>query len=139
MRPQILSIESETFLDMRQKFDALLNLAMNKMQALRVYEATVTAKVKIQSDEVTEPGGEISWRPEFKCQVSVGLPVKGKLDASAPVGLKMIRNPHGDGYIIATEQYTFMDMLEEQDENNSEREESAKPAGDLGGKEAGAV
>ena len=57
MRPQILSIESETFLDMRQKFDALLNLAMNKMQAMRVYEATVTAKVKIQSVEVPEGWG----------------------------------------------------------------------------------
>jgi hypothetical protein len=81
----------------------------------------VSAKVKISNAEGTDENGEICWMPEFKCQVSVGLPVKCKIDASAPVGLKMIRNPDGDGFIIATDQYTFMDMLEEQDADNSKR------------------
>lgn len=115
MKPQRLEIEGETFKDLREKFNYILNLALNKMQRMGINEGTVTAKVDIETTEIEEGDG-MAWRPEFKCQVSVALPLKGKIAAGVPNGLKMVRDTKGDGFIIATEQYTFMDMLEDRED-----------------------
>ena len=119
MKPQNLGIGSECFSDLREKFDYILNLALNKMRQMGIYEGKVTATVDIAVEKVEEEDRE-AWRPEFKCQVSVSLPLKGKIAASVPGGLKMVQDPNGEGYIIATEQYTFLDMLEDQGDGSGE-------------------
>lgn len=73
----------------------------------------MTAKVDIQALKITENDREV-WKPEFKCEVGVSMPLKGKIRASTPAGLKMMANPNGPGYVIATDNYTFLDLLEEQ-------------------------
>ena len=85
------------------------------MRRMGINEGKVTATVEITVEEVVEEDRE-AWRPDFKCQVGVSLPLKGKIAASVPNGLKMVQDPNGEGYIIATEQYTFLDMLEEKED-----------------------
>jgi hypothetical protein len=119
MKPQRLEIEGETFKDLREKFNYILNLALNRMHRMGINEGTVTAKVDIETEEADEGDGT-AWRPSFKCEVAVRLPLKGKIAAGVPNGLKMVRDPKSDGFIIATEQYTFLDMLEEQKNEGSE-------------------
>lgn len=111
MKPQRLEIEGETFKDLREKFNYILNLALTRMQRMGINEGTVTAKVDIETEEIDDGDG-VAWRPEFKIQVQLSLPLKDKIAAGVPNGLKMVRDPKGDGFIIATEQYTFLDMLE---------------------------
>lgn len=111
MKPQRLQIEGETFKDLREKFNYILNLALTRMQRMGINEGTVTAKVDIETEEINDGSGD-AWRPEFKCEVAVRLPLKGKITAAVPNGLKMVRDPLGDGFLIATEQYSFFDMAE---------------------------
>ena len=57
MKPQRLEIEGETFKDLREKFNYILNLALNRMHRMGINEGTVTAKVDIETEEVDEGDG----------------------------------------------------------------------------------
>ena len=128
MRPERLSIENECFKDLREKLDAMLNLAFDRMRRMGLDAGRVTAKVDIQAPKITENDREV-WKPEFKCEVGVSMPLKGKIRASTPAGLKMMANPNGSGYVIATDNYTFLDLLEEQPPEPPDGEEEGEEPG----------
>lgn len=115
MKPQIFSINGEMFDDIRLKIDQALNIALRKMTELDIYAGTVNAKLDIQIEKTQDENGDQIIKPEFGGMVEINLPLKGKIKMNSQKGLIMARDPTGAGFLVATEQYTFMDMLEEQE------------------------
>ena len=117
MKPQNLSIESELFSELRMKFDFMLALAMDKMQKMNVSKSKVTAVVEIETT-AHEEAGEMVQLPDFKCEVRINLPAKGAIPAATPKGLKVTKSPLDGKYIIASDNYDLLDMVEEMREND---------------------
>ena len=114
MKPQNLTINGEVFDDLRQRFDEAMLLALRKMQELKIHAGTLTATVEIRMAEEADENGETIYTPVFDAQVAINLPLKGKIKVPTQEGLMMIRDPNSSGYLVASRQYTIMDMLEEQ-------------------------
>lgn len=114
MKPQPLTIQSEVFSDLRKKFDLALLTALRKMKSLKIHEGQIRAVIGVVMDEFKDENGETVIMPEFKAQVDINLPIKGKLDVDKQAGLLMIPDRDGEGFIIASTQYSLLDMLEEQ-------------------------
>ena len=117
MRPQNLSIQSDVFDDLRDRFDKVLTLTLRRMDDRAITDGTVTIKVAITLVEGTDENtGEPVLMPEFSGTVEMNLPIKGKAEIPKKAGYIMTRDPCGEGFIIASgQQYTFMDLLEEQE------------------------
>ena len=115
MKPQNLTINGEVFDDLRLRFDEALLLALRKMEELKIHAGTVTATVDILMEEAEDENGEMIYTPVFDAQVAMNLPLKGKIKVPTQTGLMMIRDPNGNGFLVASRQYTMMDMLEEQE------------------------
>ena len=115
MKPQRLSINSEVFDDLRMRFNEALILALRKMEKLKIYAGTVTTTVDIEMTEEADENGEAVLAPEFDAQVQINLPMKGKMKVPKQSGIMMIRDPNSNGYMVASRQYSMMEMLEEQE------------------------
>lgn len=116
MKPQNLTINGEVFEDLRGRFDDALLLALRKMKELKIQAGTLTATVDIRMDEIADENGELILAPEFDAQVAINLPMKGRMKVPTQMGLMMIRDPNSNGFLVASRQYTMMEMLEEQEE-----------------------
>ena len=115
MKPQNLTIESELFEDFRTKFDAAMNSALRKMKSMSIRAGTVKTTIEIVMEEAEDENGEPVLMPEFSGQVEINLPLKGKIEVKKQSGIIMVKDPISDGFIVASGQYTFMDMLAEQE------------------------
>lgn len=112
MKPQRLSIDSEVFTDLREKFDAVMNMAIMKMQNMSITEGTITAKCKINLLE-TRIDDLFVKVPVFTCDVDMSLPIKGKVEAHTPKGIQIHMSDDGTGFIVAGLNVTIDDIMEE--------------------------
>ena len=119
MKPQPLTIEGEVFDDLRMKLNLALNSALTNMIRYRISAGTVAMNIEIELEEGTaedgtaEDGNPIQM-PKFSGKIGINLPMKAKIEMERREGMIMVRDERGDGYIVASGQYSFLDMLEEQ-------------------------
>ena len=111
MRPQRFGIDSECFDDLREKFDSCLEIAMRKMLETGLARSTVVAKVEITTEKQEQEGRTVQL-PAFACEVRISMPMKGKVAAAVPAGLKIVQSTENGEFIIASDNYTFFDMMD---------------------------
>ena len=110
MEPQVLSLDCEALKGFRYLFDAMLRNMVGKMEEKGLSSGTVTGKVKILLDTVTDQGGEIRTVMEIKPDVNVKIGETDKAELDKMRGIFLQFDVNGNP-VIGTEQVTMDEMI----------------------------
>ena len=87
MKAQVLNLGSESLVEFREKLDAALAVAVNRMKEKWLMQASVTGKIKITLEEQTDSQGEIHTLMKLEPEVNVNMSTKGKVQCGTQSGL----------------------------------------------------
>ena len=114
MKPQVLDLNSEVFVEFLEKLNAALTVAMNQLLEKKLMAGTVSGKIKITlMENKDKETGEVRINPIFEPEVDMKIGAKGKLECS-PVGGMILQKDRNGQNIIASNQVEIDDLLREQ-------------------------
>ena len=111
MEQEALTINGDLFNELRISIDFAMKLLINRMMETKIREGTVSAKIGIKLDEVTNEDGEIVRMPSFSYSIGMGMTEKESFKGALRRDLIMTRK---DGRLmIGTNQVTMDEIMGE--------------------------
>ena len=100
VQPCILSIESDCFAQMRQKFDEMLQRTLASMIRRESDEAALTLKLHLRLDHTSDELQRAVIRPDITHKITSAITVKDDLSGKVPGDYELMYDAGSERYLL---------------------------------------
>jgi hypothetical protein len=114
MKPQALTLESEVFIDFREKLDATLAMIINNMIDKDLRDGAISCNINIRMAEMANADGEMMTVVQVEPEINMRIGSKAKVKTTGSGVLIVKRDDDGIPY-VGSSQISIDELLSEKE------------------------